>query len=325
MFDVSEMPKKTSAVMMRVVIAGGGGFAALLAQELAQSAHSVLVLSRTEHPEFEVNYGCQVAVVDYDHIESLQFILQGADLVISTISGIEQLNLIDAARRVPVRCFVPSEFEGALDDRPRNDPFGNDSSSALTELRRWASPRNNRMKYTVFSCGIFYERFAPGGLAAYGMGATCGLQTQGSYMIDVEHCTAEIPATNSQGRTVRIAMTSAIEVARFVAAAVDLGLDRWPREYKMSGDRLSPQRIVQYCSQVRNVEFAVTERTYEELGAWIAYYEQNQQHANSFSMQHILQTANGRYSFDDTNLNELVDIQPTRFQQWLYGNWTPLQ
>jgi hypothetical protein len=186
-------------------------------------------------------------------VETLQFTLQGVDLVISTISGVEQLNLIDAARKVRVRTFVPSEFEGSLSHRPApgNDPFDNDSSTALEQLRHWSSSRHYSMKYTVFSCGVFYERFAPGGLETYNMGATCRLSKQGDYMIDVGRGTAELPATNSQGRQTQITLTSVIDVARFVAAAVELGIDSWPREFKMRGTRLTPQRILQYCSEVR--------------------------------------------------------------------------
>ena len=59
--------------------------------------------------------------MDKDDIEDLWYILQGVDLVISTIAGNEQLNLIDAARQARVRVFVPSEFEGDLKHRPEND------------------------------------------------------------------------------------------------------------------------------------------------------------------------------------------------------------
>ncbi len=204
------------------------------------------------HPESEAEYDdCQVAVVDYHDPGNLQFLLQGVDLVISTISGVEQLNLIDAARHARVRTFVPSEFEGSLSHRPDNDPFDNGSSGALEQLKHWSSSRNYPMKYTVFSCGIFYERFAPGGLGAYHMGASCRLSNQGDYMINVGLGTAELPATNAQGHEFKIAMTSASDVARFVAAAVELGIDTWPREFKMRGARITPQRIQQLCSEVR--------------------------------------------------------------------------
>ncbi|KAH9999751.1 NAD(P)-binding protein [Xylariaceae sp. FL0662B] len=321
------MTRRANSVMMRIAIAGAGGFASLLVRELSQSAHAVLVLSTREHQELEAEYDCQVAVVDYTSLENLQFTLQGVDLVISTISGAEQLNLIDAARRARVRCFVPSEFEGSLSHRPEvgNDPFDNDSSTALEQLRHWSHSRQHPMKYTVFSCGVFYERFAPGGLQAYNMGASIRLHNQGDYMIDVGNATADIPQTNAQGQPVRLVMTSAFDVARFVAAAVELGIDTWPREFKMRGDRYTTQGLKQACSQVRGVEFNVVTRPYNELISWLRYYEQNRDEARWFAMQHLVQTANGRYNFGEANLNELVDVQPVSFQQWLYDTWGPAQ
>ncbi|KAI0885669.1 NAD(P)-binding protein [Annulohypoxylon maeteangense] len=319
------MGRRTSTAMMRIAIAGAGGFASLLAQELSRSAYAIIVLSTKEHPEFEASYDCQVAVVDYNILEDLQFTLEGVDLVISTISGAEQLNLIDAARRARVRCFVPSEFEGAIGRRPPTgtDPFDNDSSTALEQLRHWSQSRQHSMKYTVFSCGIFYERFAPGGLQAFNMGITCRIRNQGDYMIDVGQGIAEVPEATPQGHPIYIVMTSAIDVARFVAAAVELGIDTWPREFRMRGTRMTTRRLHEICSEVRGVEFDVITRPYDQIEQWLRYYEQSRDEAKWFSMQHLLQTANGRYTFGDTNLNDAVDVQPTNFRQWLYNTWGP--
>ncbi|KAI1189428.1 isoflavone reductase [Nemania serpens] len=316
------MAKKPVVASMRIVIAGAGGFAALLAQELSNSSHGILVLSQRPHPEFEAHYDCQVAVVDYNDLESLQFLLQGADLVISTISGAEQLNLIDAARRVRVRTFVPSEFEGALGHRPTsNDPFDNGSSTALGQLRRWASSKQHPMRFTVFSCGVFYERFAPGGLQRYNMGATCRLPNQGDYLINIGLGTAELPETDAQGRQIHITMTSAFDVARFVAAATELGIENWPQELRMRGARATPQRIQQICSEIRQIEFNVINRPYSQILDWLNYYQQNNNEASWFAMQHLLQTANGRYTFGDANLNELVNVEPVGFRDWLHQHW----
>ncbi|KAI0101747.1 isoflavone reductase [Nemania sp. FL0031] len=319
------MARKSAVAMMRIAIAGAGGFAAILAQELSSSAHAVLVLSRSHHPEFEANYDCQVAVVDYNNMDTLQFFLEGVDLVISTISGVEQLNLIDAARRARVRTFVPSEFEGSIGQRPlpANDPFDNGSSAALERLRHWASQRASPMKYTVFSCGVFYERFAPGGLGSYSMGASFRLQNQGDYLIDVGIGEAELPESNAQGRPIQITLTSAYDVARFVAAAIELGIDTWPREFKMRGARITPQRIQHFCSEVRQMEFQVVNRPYPEIVAWIDYYRENNEEERWFAMQHLIHTANGRYTFGDTNLNDLVDFEPKGFRQWLHETWGP--
>ncbi|TGJ87033.1 hypothetical protein E0Z10_g1741 [Xylaria hypoxylon] len=322
------MMKKQAVEMMRIAIAGGGGLASLIAQELSRSSHAILVLSRMQHPEFEAEYDdCQVAVVNYHDPDNLQFILQGVDLVISTISGVEQLNLIDAARKVRVRTFVPSEFEGSLSHRPApgDDPFDNGSSDALGQLRHWSSSRQYPMKYTVFSCGIFYERFAPGGLRAYNMGASCRLFDQGDYMINIEQGTAELPIANAEGRSIHITLTSVFDVARFVAAAVELGIDNWPREFKMRGARITPQRIQQFCSEVTQRDFEVTSRPYSEIVEWLNYFQQHNNEEKCFSTQHLLQTANGRYTFGEANLNALVDFEPIGFRQWLNDLWGPAQ
>ncbi|KAI0394632.1 NAD(P)-binding protein [Xylariaceae sp. FL0594] len=316
------MAKKSAFVMVRVAIAGAGGFAALLAHELSARGHAVLVLSSRRHPELE-DADCQVAVVDYHDTENLEFTLEGVDLVISTISGAEQLNLIDAAGRARVQTFVPSQFEGALSHRPNPDPFDNYSTAALEQLRIWSSSRNPPMKYTVFSCGIFYERFARGGLGLHQMGGSHRLHYQGDYMIDVGRGKAEIPAETIDHRPVYICLTSAVDVAGFVAAAVDLGINSWPREFRMRGARLSTQRILQYCVEVmqNRVEFQVVSRPYSEIVDWLNYYERNAEEAKWFGMQHLLQTANGRYSFGDANLNDLVNYHPMKFRDWLYAEW----
>jgi hypothetical protein len=193
--------------------------------------------------------------VDYSNVERLAFDLQGVDLVLSTIPGSEQLNLIDAARRAHVRCFVPSEFEGDLSHRPANrDPLDRGSSSALDCLLRWSSVKSHPMRFTVFSCGVFYERFAPGGLAAYNIGASQHMQQQGDYLVNIEDCTAEVPEVGPSGRSVHLTLTSVYDVARFIAAAVELGIGHWPREFKIRGARVTTRRLVQYCEEVRGGE-----------------------------------------------------------------------
>jgi hypothetical protein len=189
-----------------------------------------------------------VAVVDYDDVENLRYTLQGVDLVISTIPGNEQLNLIDAARRARVKVFVPSEFEGDLGHRPASDPLDRGSQSALQLLESWSQSRSHKLRYTVFSCGIFMERFGPGGLQAYGIGAGCGIQGPDDYLVNIQEARAEIIPTNSSGRPVRISLTSVYDVAQFVTAAIELGLESWPKEFRMRGDSMTVQELVETCS-----------------------------------------------------------------------------
>ncbi len=204
------------------------------------------------HPELEEYCpGSQVAVVNYGDVEDLRYTLQGVDLLISTIAGNEQLNLIDAARRARVRVFVPSEFEGDLTHRPTNDPLDRGSQSALDLLERWSQSRSHNMRYTVFSCGIFMERFGPGGLQTYHIGAGCGLQGPDDYLINIQECRAEIVTANSNGRPAQVSLTSVHDVAQFVTAAIELGLGNWPKEFRMRGDSMTVQELVRTCSAVR--------------------------------------------------------------------------
>lgn len=319
--------------MMRIAIAGGGGFAWILAGEIAQTASTVLVLSTREHPEFEP-LGAQVAVVDYNNIEELRYTLQGVELVISTISGCPQLNLIDAARRARVRTFVPSEFEGALAGRPTSsDPLGRGSEAALDILQQWAQSNSSppAMQYTVFSCGVFYERFAPGGLALLNISTGPNVQNSGDYLVDIGNATAEIVEFNAHGGPVVVSMTSVYDVARFVAAAIEVGPNVWPREFKMRGDQLSVRDIVRACSSVRNIPFDVTIHDFQNILAQLDYSFNTGNWQRWYYFQRLLATANGRYTFGRANLNEVidasegVDIIPERFVDWLGRVWGPPQ
>jgi len=189
--------------------------------------------------------------VDYDSQPDLEFNLRGIDLVISTISGTPQINLIDAAAASNVRSFVPSEFEGPPDRRGRHDPLDRGKAAALERLRHWTHKRNCTMRYTSFVCGVFYERFAPGGLASVDIGTSTGANYQGAYLMDIGNSTAEIVERNSSGRSVYVSMTSVNDVGRFLAAALDLGIQNWPTEFKMYGDRRKVSEILQWAEATK--------------------------------------------------------------------------
>lgn len=197
-------------------------------------------------------FDVQVHVVDYTDHSSLVYALQGVDLVFSTISGSEQLSLINAAGQSRVRLFVPSEFEGSVSRRPRDDPLDRGSAQALSLLQEWAAV--SQMTYTVFSCGILMERLHPFGLASYDMGFESGQSGAGDFLVDMSQGTAEYAERDAKGHTVRVCLTSVNDLVRFVVAAVDIGPGNWPTELKMRGDRLSVRDLVATCSLIRNGE-----------------------------------------------------------------------
>ncbi|PNY25798.1 Uncharacterized protein TCAP_04278 [Tolypocladium capitatum] len=313
--------------MMRIAVAGGGGLGYLLATQLSQAAnaYNVVVLSRLARPEF-AQLDVQLHVVDYHDLASLTFALQGVDLVISTISGQEQLNLINVAARGRVRTFVPSEFEGSLSRRPsHNDPLDRGSSQAIDLLKRWA--QQSRMKYTIFSCGVFMERFHPCGLGYLNIGIGSGISSAGEYLVDVNSATAEYAERDSKGRTVRICLSSVYDVVRFLVAAIDLGTEKWPSEFTMRGDRMTLRELVDTCSFVRNVVFDRQTRSFADLQAYLHHYAQIGDISRVAYYQRLLATANGRYDFSRATLNEamersdLVDMPPLKLSQWLMNMW----
>jgi hypothetical protein len=311
--------------MIRIAIAGTCGFAYILASEIVQTANVVIVLSRQVRkpyhlglcytnrtqgcPEFEQNLGVQTAVVNYASVDELQYTLLGIDLVISTIAGDEQLNLINAARRAHVRTFVPSEFEGGIGHRPTPDPLDCGSEAAMKLLLRYSQSGSNRMGYTIFSCGVFYERFGPGGLGLYNICAGSNDQIPGNFLVDVEASTAEIIVHDAQGRPIEVSMTSVYDFARFIAAAINIGPTEWPTEFKMRGDQMSVRNIVAACSNVRGGTSLFTNRIIFSLfGRRIADPQYSSHQSGSSPIQGL--TSSHRLQSRSGGLESLV-LPPT--------------
>lgn len=188
--------------------------------------------------------------VNYDDRASLGYTLRGVDTVISTISGCAQLNLIDAAVREKVRRFAPAEFEGSPAFRPFPDALDFGKAAALERLRFYNDPRHeHRLEYTVFVCGIFYERFAPGGLAAKSIGLSTGISYEGAYLMDIRNSRAQIPHVTGALEYPSVRMTAVVDVARFVVRALDL--DEWPAELQMYGERWRVDQIVQQAEYLK--------------------------------------------------------------------------
>lgn len=103
------------------------------------------------------------------------------------------------------------------------------------------------MSFTVFSCGVFYERFARGGLAALGIGVNSHVARQGSYLMDVEASTAEVVERNTSGQEIYLCLTSVDDVARFLVAALDIDLQTWPVEFRICGDRRTVSEVVRWA------------------------------------------------------------------------------
>lgn len=184
-------------------------------------------------------------VVNYDDRRSLEFALTGVDVVICTVPGSPQIKLIDAAIRARVRRFAPAEFEGRPGLRPSRDPLDRGKAEVLQHLQR----NRNRIESTVFVCGLLYERFAPGGMFASNIGLGSHISGEGDYMINARAMTAEVPYSNSNGQHVRICMTAASDVGKFVTRSLEF--ERWPPELIMQGETLTTFELLSLIARVR--------------------------------------------------------------------------
>lgn len=193
--------------------------------------------------------------VDYNNQSDVRYKLVGVDTVISTISGQAQLSLIDAAAEVHVRRFVPSEFEGPPLQRPDIDPLDRGQKIALSKLQE---KQQLGMEYTVFTCGVFYERFHPGGLAALQLGAGTHISGEGQYILEMRRQTASIPCYPS-GDAVHICMTSAEDVGRYIVAALDL--PQWPNEFFLAAERMKIDDIVAAAELVSGLSLQISSQS----------------------------------------------------------------
>lgn len=179
--------------------------------------------------------GWQILQVDYASNSKLRYVLTGVDVVISTVSGQAELNLIAAAAQVKVRRFIPSEFEGAPSKRALSNLPDRGNNSSLALLQQYG------IEHTTFVCGVFYERFAPGGMAGFQLGQGTYIDKEGEYLLNIRSMEAEIPHLGN-GQNSFLCMTSAQDVAQAVVVALDL--PQWPREFRLSGDRFSITQLV---------------------------------------------------------------------------------
>nr|OQO29496.1 hypothetical protein B0A51_03024 [Rachicladosporium sp. CCFEE 5018] len=303
--------------MMRIAVAGTGGLARLIAHYIDdETSHHVMLLSRSQQPALAAR-GFQISVVDYTDAQSLTFALKGIDTVISTVTGPSQVNLIRAAVAVRVRRFAASEFEGLPSLRPAGDPLDRRRSDAT----RWLQHYAQNIISTVFVCGIFYERFQPGGLARSLVGLNTGFSGEGDYILDIANMRAQVPALTAEGQPVMMCMTAIQDVARFVTRAIDL--PTWPPELRMCGERLSVQNLVLVAQHLKKQSFNPSVmHNPATLRAELAVAAAQGDRPRGIRLQTLIATAEGRYDFTQPNMNAAFpDITPKRFAQWFVEKW----
>jgi nucleoside-diphosphate-sugar epimerase len=190
-----------------------------------------------------------VLVVEYEDTSTLQHALLGVDIVVSTVTGNAQITLIHAAAANRVSRFAPAEFGSTpnTSSQPENDPLDRGRALAIALLEHYKATQG--MQYTLFVCGVLYERFAPGGLYQHALGLTSGAAGEGDYILNVRNMSAEAPIWDGDGDLVYVCVTAAQDVARFVVEALEMRT--WPTVLSMSGERMSVQALVALVEEAR--------------------------------------------------------------------------
>lgn len=204
----------------------------------------------SQHQTVLVSQGYQCQIVDYKSSSSLQHALTGVDTVISTVTGKPQLRLIEAAIQCRVRRFAPAEFEGQPGLRAPSTILNRGKSSALARLQQYAA----YIQSTAFVCGVFYERFAVGGLRAHNIGGNIA-SGEGDFIADLRNMTAVAPVYDAANNLSSICLTSIYDVAKFVVRSLDI--PHWPVEMSMCGDRMSVNALVELVKTCRGIAKSV--------------------------------------------------------------------
>ncbi|KAF2024626.1 hypothetical protein EK21DRAFT_78274 [Setomelanomma holmii] len=281
---------------MRVAVAGTCGLALLIAREINdETSHQLVILSRT--------------VVDYNDPASLQYALGGVDTVISTVTGTPQLRLIEAAVQCRVRRFAPAEFEGQPGLRGQIDVLDRGKNAALALLQHY----QGYIQYTVFVCGILYERFSVNGMRSQYMGSNTGYGSEGDYVANPRTMTALAPVWDAGHNLSFLCLTSAYDVAQFVVRALDMPV--WAPEMSMYGERMTVIDLLEVIRSCRNRQWSNVD--YQDAPSNSARYRQ---------LAPLVATAEGRYDFAVPGyLNALnPDIEPTTFRDWFLHNWASI-
>jgi hypothetical protein len=170
----------------------------------------------------------------------------GVDTVISTVTGRPQLRLIRAAVQCRVRRFAPAEFEGRPGLQAQSSILDCGKSAARDLLQEYAA----YIQSTAFVCGIFYERFAVGGLRAHQIGTRIA-SGEGDYIADLRNMTAVAPVYDAANKYSLVCLTSMYDVAKLVVKSLNMA--SWPSEMSICGERMRVHDLITLIGTCRGV------------------------------------------------------------------------
>lgn len=105
-------------------------------------------------------------------------------------------------------------------------------------------------RYSVFVCGILYERFSVNGMRSHHIGANTGYSNEGDYIVNPRSMTAVAPTFDAARNLACVCLTSVYDVAQFVVRALDMPL--WEPEMSMYGERMTVNDLVEVIRSCRS-------------------------------------------------------------------------
>ncbi|KAK4158961.1 isoflavone reductase [Cladorrhinum sp. PSN259] len=249
--------------MAIVAVAGGTGNVgrAIVEAILATGKHQVKILSRKANPALSAEIGAPILEVDYSSVPSIVQVLEShkIDTLISTIAmhspdgtAPHEIELIRAADLSAVTTRLISSEWGipVSESRVGTIPSVPHKLAAWEELQKTTS-----LEYTVFHNGYFMDYW--------------GIPNYPSYLarvplvtwIDIAHNAAAIPGDGN----VYSHFTHTSDVAKFVAASLDLARGTWEKRTFVYGDRLTWNQFLRLAEEAKGVKFDVVYDNVENL------------------------------------------------------------
>lgn len=310
---------------MAVAIAGGtGGLGRALVDAIkAQGKHEVIVLSRRNTAGLEESLGSRVVTVDYSNVDSLSKTLEegNVEIVISAVNNISgdnspEINLIRAAdKSKTTKRFIPSYFGTPYSSEQYESFPPAMAKKAATEQLEATS-----LEWTKVYNGYFLDYYGTPKLKSY--------MDDVSFFIDMRNNVAALPASGD----VPVVFTHSFDVAKFVAAALDLAA--WEQTSWIVGDRISWNELAKQAQEVKGLPFHVTHDSIEtlkkgvitELPSHPELYEfYPKEHLQGFIAAFGVMCERGQANFTpNRTLNDAFpDIKPMTAREVLEKGWAP--
>ena len=293
-----------------IVIAGGtGGIGRHIVDGIvATQKYTVKIFTRQgSSSSSKLNIkDVEIVPVDYSNHVSLVKHLQGVHTVIVTLISIDescidaQVNLLNACLEAKVKRFAPSEWAGV-----------NNKDTVIEIYRALKVPVVEKVKasgieYTLFTNGLFMEYFASPQKASSSLPA----QTAG---VDFNKGQAKFVGTGDEP----LCVTSAEDVGRFVAAALDF--DKWEERSTMIGSRTTWNELVRLGEKVRGRKFHVQRTTVDEAKTNLNPHPENL--FTNFIEEFFISVCYGEFDYHATLNPKCPQIHPTTIEEFVEKWW----